>query len=441
MRAYCTLFIAAVCSCASVDASAQTEFKALREIKLPVPVVEHNWPKASYIDTPGYSIHVAPNQDLLISGASEDGELTLERVRTWWTEAPVTEVLNIPGWSSADATKLESLETDIQTTPDGHFAVAFTEATWITPLPPSLENSLMKYTYHKSNRILTVIDLEQWKVIGSIRSSDSGTDSGQDTRVRILNNSLLALRQSDRADYRRDGAKWREHYRLIVIPDLKPGPECAATKFQGTTGAETEKVSESLDKQNDATCADVLTASGEKSVESLESFLKTGYPPIPKSLSKSSLELLYEPQASLWYGIDNGHFELNLYYATGQKLRSHGIPCPVCKNGQLRGPEDFGDYMYCTIEGGTVQHHDLLVACSATKMIIVLIWYRVQRRLYVFDTNNLSERGFARLPGESEGSHHLTAVQSALATVDSQAYVLTVTNGEKLLVYAVPSNP
>jgi hypothetical protein len=74
-------------------------------------------------------------------------------------------------------------------------------------------------------------------------------------------------------------------------------------------------------------------------------------------------------------------------------------------------------------------------------MIIVLIWYRVQRRLYVFDTNNLSERGFARLPGESEGSHHLTAVQSALATVDSQAYVLTVTNGEKLLVYAVPSNP
>src|ERR1700722_12058383 len=96
------LITAIISGSASVCALAQTELKPAQQIHLPV-----SSSRGSYVHFPipemasrqYFSMRVAPDQSLLVLDSDTSGKWPLVRLRKWWTDAPVSEVLIVPGWS------------------------------------------------------------------------------------------------------------------------------------------------------------------------------------------------------------------------------------------------------------------------------------------------------------------------------------------------------
>jgi hypothetical protein len=84
-------------------ASAQTGIEPPREIHLPVPNSRGSY---SHYPIPGlaardhFSLRVTPDQSLLVFDSDTSGNWPFVRVKKWWTENPVSEVLKIPGWTA-----------------------------------------------------------------------------------------------------------------------------------------------------------------------------------------------------------------------------------------------------------------------------------------------------------------------------------------------------
>ena len=85
------------------------QFKMVRQINLQQTV-----PHGSYgtgfllVGTPAqnlFSTRLASDQSLLILNPDTSGEWPLVRVRDWWTDAPSTEALKVPGWTKARCQK------------------------------------------------------------------------------------------------------------------------------------------------------------------------------------------------------------------------------------------------------------------------------------------------------------------------------------------------
>jgi hypothetical protein len=47
-----------------------------------------------------FSLRVTPDQSLLVFDSDTSGNWPFVRVKKWWTENPVSEVLKIPGWTA-----------------------------------------------------------------------------------------------------------------------------------------------------------------------------------------------------------------------------------------------------------------------------------------------------------------------------------------------------
>ena len=126
-----------------------------------------------------FSMRVTPDQSLLALDSDSSGQWPLVRIRKWWTDTPVTEVLSVPGWSSADAQHLDSIHVDVGITPNGRYAVAFAGANWMEK-SAFLLHAPGGYVARKPDTIISVIDLHQWKVMNSIHTTGmaDGGDPG-----------------------------------------------------------------------------------------------------------------------------------------------------------------------------------------------------------------------------------------------------------------------
>jgi hypothetical protein len=99
-----TLSVAATAGSALL-ASAQTELDLRREIHLPVPKSRGSYDHFPIIELAArdhFSLRVAPDQSILVFDSDTSGNWPLVRLKKWWTENPVSEVLKIPGWTAAD---------------------------------------------------------------------------------------------------------------------------------------------------------------------------------------------------------------------------------------------------------------------------------------------------------------------------------------------------
>lgn len=87
---------------------------------------------------------------------------------------PESAVLNIPGWSGKDAKNLEALDTDLQITPTGHYAVAFAKARW---------NQSAEGAAREPDDIITVVDLKRWQIVASTNAANFDLGGTGDAQV------------------------------------------------------------------------------------------------------------------------------------------------------------------------------------------------------------------------------------------------------------------
>jgi hypothetical protein len=443
----CVLSIAAVCRCVS----GQTQLETLREVKLPVLASRGKFGSSFLVPgTPAWeyvSIKAAPDQSLLVYDSNATGKWPLFRVKKWWTKDPVSEALDIPGWTAADTKYLGEMYIDLQITPDGRYAVVFAGANWLEksdglPLlfPPH-------YIAHKPDTILTVVDLERWQIAGSIHTAS--LEDADFRGARILNGDLIAL-QGLSVRPRPDDWVYNRVNRLISIPDLKPGPGCVTKRSPEANAEARKRNAEALSRRNDAACADVLKVSGAKSMTVLETIIHTGHGLEPAVLAEEKdfdehwnqrdpwpFEAApFESSSHTWYRLhvshenNSVHSELAIFDADGRKLKSQAIPHLLCDI-----PKNLGGALSCScrIENGSEEQHILLAYCRTQRdQVAGSKW--MKQWLSVFRSDDLSEVGYTNLSSQKETSE-------TIATVDGRAYALTVELGETLRVFAVPGRP
>ena len=187
------LWAATIWGCVSGCVFAQTELQPTREIHLPPSSSRGAFVGFPFVNEDArhhFSMRVAPDQSALVLDSDTSGKWPLVRFRKWWTDTPVRETIDIPGWTSADAKHLDTLHVDVQITPDGRYAVAFAGADWMEKsdfiffTPPG-------YVARKPDTIITVIDLEQWKIVDSIHTT--AIADGKLGGVRVVNDKWIVL--------------------------------------------------------------------------------------------------------------------------------------------------------------------------------------------------------------------------------------------------------
>jgi len=430
IRATYGILLAAVIVCSTSLAAAQVQLATLREIKLPVPMFRGIWWSGPGQSHWYFSIKVAPDHSLLVFDPDKNGKWPLVRVRNWWTDKPTSEVLHVPGWSSPDAKNLERLNTGLQITPDGQYAVTFADAVWKgSPSETSVDKSTPKgIVSHKPDTIITLIDLEKWQIVGSVHSASLQADEVEDRR--ILSNGWLALTWID-SEFSRKTATLAHRYGLVSLPNLRPGPACTKEDASGTA-EEVRKNAEALSARNDAACAQVLEASGMDSMRDLASRVSSRSGPPTMTFDASLLgNSLFESSSSVWYGVDSVHSQLSIFGADGRKQQMKAAPHLLCESQPVQGPAwDCG----CSVEGVSEVKHVLLTYCLTQHDNFFGSQSWLKQWLSVFRSDDLSEVGAIRLSSEKE-------THSTIAAVGGRAYVLAVELGETLRVYAIPDRP
>jgi hypothetical protein len=439
---------------ASVCALAQTELKPAQQIHLPLPSSRgsyNHFPYSEMDSREHFSMRVAPDQSLLVLDSDTSGKWPFVRLRKWWMDAPVSEALSVPGWSSADAKYLNSVNIDVQVTPDGRYAVAFAGAYWMDT-SAFLLHAPRGYVARKPDTIITVIDLEQWKIVNTIHTM--GMADGKIRGVRVVNGKWIVLDFSTgkspvgRLLYRYDS-------RLISVPDLHSGPECVSDRpFRGkpelSLGSEDAAPAK---RHNDEVCQDVLHATGTSSVEALEILIYRGQDVLPRGVQQSSEGLQrteddffrgwgsfpyylfyyenppFESSSGRWYGLYGSHdshfYDLAIFDAEGRRLKTQTVPNLLCGDPSL---EQRGSACGCRVINASEQQHHLLAYCRTQRGdfdgMVRREW------LSVLHSDDLSGAGFISL------SRHETL--EGIAQGDGRGYVVTLESGEILRVYAIP---
>jgi len=246
------------------------------------------------------------------------GKWPLVRIRKWWTGTPVTEVLSVPGWAAVDAKHLDSIHVDVQITPDGRYAVAFAGADWMEK-SDFIFFAPKGYVARKPDTIVTVIDLEQWKILSSIHTT--ATADGQIRGVRVVNDKWIVL---DFSTGKSPGGRllYRYDSRLVSVPDLHPGPECVSDRpFRGPSWLSLgESVAAPVGSHNDAVCQDVLHATGTSSVEALEILIDRGQDILPKGVQQQSSDGLKRTEDDFFRGW--GEFPYYVFYSENPPFES-----------------------------------------------------------------------------------------------------------------------
>ena len=245
-------------------------------IKLPVPWSRGYWWSAHSRSAWIFAMSVEPDHSVLAFEADKNGKWPLIRVRDWWSDHPKSETITIPGWSASDAANLEYLGTDLQLTPDGHYAVAFSIARWQSP---SHEKTAPAQKARPADTLITVVDLQTFKIVSSVHSLALYLTSPD--AQRIISNQALALRGTDYAS-----GNAGHVFRLLSLPNLTPGQQCTAGSLLNPEGfkkeAEGAKATTDLNRGTEA-CRGVLNDGKATSLFNFDSLVTTGQPPVPRS--------------------------------------------------------------------------------------------------------------------------------------------------------------
>ncbi len=425
---FCAASVVTALGCSTAGTLAQTQLESLHEIKLPVPSLRGIWWSAGTNSRWVFSIAVAHDDSVLVYEADKNGNWPLAQIRDWWTEKPTIRVMNIPGWSSADGKNLQALNADLQVTPDGRYAVAFAEAEW---RQAALADSNGKPSptgaaSRKPDTIITLIDIEKWKVASTFHTAS--LDAGVLDEDRVLSNGWLALRWGDREASRKTDTL-SHRYALLSLPDLKPGPECTETGARGTL-TEVMKNWAALSSENDAACANLLKASSEDSMRDLNKRINPGIGPATPALNSSLMgNSFFGTSSNEWYGLDSVHSELSIFDKDGKKEKTEKAPHLLCESQPVQGPAwDCS----CSVEGVSEEQKLLLVYCRTAHDNFFGSEDWLKQWLSVFRSDNLSEVSFVRMSRRNEET------REAIAAVDGRAYVLAVSLGQTLRVYPVP---
>jgi hypothetical protein len=283
---------AAVWGFASFCAFAQTELKPIREIPLPVSSSRGSYAHFPIRDMAArqfFSMRVAPDQSVLVLDSDTSGKWPLVRIRKWWTDKPASEVLYVPGWSSADAKHIDSIHVDVQITPDGRYAVCFAGAYWMEK-SAFLLRAPSGYVARKPDVVITVVNLEQWKIVNTIHTT--GMTEGPIQGLRVISDKWVVL------DFRQGNSPFqRLLYRydtmLMSLPDLREGPGCVSDRpFRGHPSLSMGAIEVApFETHNDAVCRDVLGATSTSSVEAMEILIYRGQDVLPANVQRSSHDL------------------------------------------------------------------------------------------------------------------------------------------------------
>ena len=142
----------------------QSPLTPVREIRLPVSSSRGNWIPLTDAARQNFAMRLAPDQSLLVFDSDISGNWSFVRIRRWWADAPVSEVIQVPAWSSADAKHLSRVFVDIQVTSDGRYAAAFAGAEWMDK-SEFIFHVPRSYLMRQTDTIITVIDLDRWQIV------------------------------------------------------------------------------------------------------------------------------------------------------------------------------------------------------------------------------------------------------------------------------------
>jgi len=436
-RAFLLLFL----SC-SLPLLAQTQLALVHEVSVFPPASGRFGGFAGWQGRQLFSMGVAPDQSVLVLNPAPDGQWALVRIRLWWTADPQSDSLRVPGWSSRDTKNLQDLGVEVQITPDGHYAVAIAGADWmhrngfVLVAPPG-------YVQRKPDTIITVIDLARFQIVRTLHTA-SFTDA--DFRGgRVMNNGWLALQGLAVSETSRDSIYQRNNL-LLSIPDLTPGPVCLSYRADLDV-EESKSATAALARRNDESCAPLLKAAGEPSVNSLEYRIFEGNEVPSLELSACSftqkeidgtrgdrpLERLVNDRETLnwdhweshrdWLDIHNPPFEsLSRRWYVLASLKGSFL----CDNPAGQGRNSACG---CRIQDVSEEHHALLAYCR-TQQGDFEGGYQHQW-LAVLRSDDLSGVGVVNLSRDRE-------TLEAFGEADGRMYVLAVESGAMLRVYALP---
>jgi len=396
------------------------------------------------------------------------GNWPLVRVRKWWTENPVSEVLKISGWVAADKKNLAEIYVDVQVTPDGRYAVVFSGALW-RDKSDFLLHAPKGYIQRPSDTIITVIDLDRWQVVTSIHTATLGDIQIRDARV--VNDRWIAFDDSHLGQSPSEYGAYPISNALISIPDLKPGPKCVSQRVSHIWQRPPDSVAESLRKQNDQACREVLEATGRDSAKALETLIQRGSDVEPGTMKIHILDAVasglpgevnlwtaegheedffrywgeypynenyaenppLESSSRLWYGLygsqERQFYELVRYDAEGEKQKSQTARHLMCGDPSLDSPKSACG---CRVINVSEEDHALLAYCRRQHSDYDGMFQR--QWLSIFRSDDLSEVGFIDLPKNGE-------MWGAIGSGNGHTYILTVEHGDILRVYAVPDRP
>ncbi|MGA8939548.1 MAG: hypothetical protein WB439_10320 [Acidobacteriaceae bacterium] len=415
---------------------------------------------------------VASDQSVLILDSDTSGQWPLIRVRRWWTDDPVQEVLKVPGWSSADAKYLDRVLVNVQVTPDGRYAIAFSEAVWKAKTD-FLFHVPHGFVFRKPDAIVTVIDLKRWQVLKSMHTAS--IEEGGIEFARVVSNRWIAFDGWGAVSISKDGDFSRLN-QLLSIPDLKVGPGCMSGAFAHVGLAPPEAVVRSTQMKNDAACSEVLKAVGVSSAEAFDALLLRGGGMEPIDMKLRDVRWVedysnreshhpynerqrlwdadgdadahfrnwggwpydlivgqnppFESSTRLWYGLygadERGLYELTRYDAEGKEQASQTERQLLCGDASFGNPKSACG---CEVIDVSEPQRALLTYCRQQRGdfdgMVQKEW------LSVFHSDDLSGVGFVALPKSGE-------LLEALAVGGGGVYVVTLEHGDMLRVYAVP---
>lgn len=232
-----------------------------------------------------------------------------------------------------------------------------------------------------------------------------------------------------------------------------------------------DSVAESLRKQNDQACREVLKATNTNSEMALEALIQRGSDIEPDAMKIHILDAVasdlpgevnlwtaetheeaffrhwgeypyydhyvenppFESSSHLWYGLyasDVGvPYELDRYDAKGEKQRSQIVGSLLCGDPSLDSPKSACG---CRVIDVSEERRALLTYCRTQRGDFDGMMRR--QWLSIFRSSDLSDLGIIDLPKNTE-------MWGAIGSAEGHAYVLTLEHGETLRVYAIPDRP
>jgi len=412
-----------------------------------------------------FSTQIAPDQSLVVfEPGPKNGSWPVIRVKSWWKDEPEIAVLQIPTWNDADNNQMIGVSARLQISSDGRYAAAFAGAQWLGPgegsqLPTG-------YTPRASDTIVCVIDLQDWRVKGCVHMAAihvGGFGAGQILNGQwILWQGPVEPQKAASVSCCFNNPIFTYNVQLLSFPELRAGPKCewrATSDMNARTRESYESeihVLDTLDRENDASCQDVLKVSGFSSIRALRSFVSSGPDPQPRALklleyaasptwgSQSEEQRLesidlcernpswmprytgsaipLESTSHLWYGFfapkEAGFYGLDRFDADGKLQKAE--PLKVSAH-------------YCGVQDVREDLHAVMGDCHYQPDPDYAT-FRDRHFVAIYRTDDLSPVGVIYLDKQRVTSE-------AFAAAEGQAYVLTVELGEVLRVYQLPIGP